>query len=190
VTTTEKMLLALIVVLAVPWLIWRLGRTDRWAPLVVVQILTGIALGPRPAWGGLSRGLPESLPPEVTLMLGGIATWGVILFVWIAGLELDLPQAWANRRDSVVTASFALFTPIAFRRRSRHWLADAHSQGWMGPRRAAWQFVAGIGMACAVTALPILILLMEKIEILANRWASASCAMPASTISRSGACWL
>jgi Kef-type K+ transport system membrane component KefB len=29
-----------------------------------------------------------------------------------------------------------------------------------------WQFVLGVGMACAVTALPILILLMEKLEIL------------------------
>jgi len=29
-----------------------------------------------------------------------------------------------------------------------------------------WQFVMGVGMACAVTALPILILLMEKLEIL------------------------
>jgi Kef-type K+ transport system membrane component KefB len=33
-------------------------------------------------------------------------------------------------------------------------------------RGAAWQFVLGIGMACAVTALPILILLMEKLAIL------------------------
>ena len=29
-----------------------------------------------------------------------------------------------------------------------------------------WQFVLGVGMACAVTALPILILLMEKLDIL------------------------
>src|SRR4029453_7135779 len=29
-----------------------------------------------------------------------------------------------------------------------------------------WQFVLGVGMACAVTALPILVLLMEKLEIL------------------------
>jgi len=29
-----------------------------------------------------------------------------------------------------------------------------------------WQFVLGVGMACAVTALPILILFMEKLEIL------------------------
>jgi hypothetical protein len=35
-----------------------------------------------------------------------------------------------------------------------------------GPQGAPWQFVLGIGMACAVTALPILILLMEKLAIL------------------------
>ena len=34
------------------------------------------------------------------------------------------------------------------------------------PRARPWQFVLGVGMACAVTALPILILLMEKLEIL------------------------
>jgi Kef-type K+ transport system membrane component KefB len=38
--------------------------------------------------------------------------------------------------------------------------------GWMGARAQSWQFVAGIGMACAVTALPILVLLMEKMGIL------------------------
>jgi len=38
--------------------------------------------------------------------------------------------------------------------------------GWIGSRAMTWQFVLGVGMACAVTALPILILLMEKLEIL------------------------
>jgi Kef-type K+ transport system membrane component KefB len=36
----------------------------------------------------------------------------------------------------------------------------------MGPRALTWQFVLGVGMACAVTALPILILLMEKLDVL------------------------
>jgi Kef-type K+ transport system membrane component KefB len=39
-------------------------------------------------------------------------------------------------------------------------------EGWLGANGRSWQFVVGIGMACAVTALPILILLMEKLEIL------------------------
>src|SRR6202795_5197241 len=38
--------------------------------------------------------------------------------------------------------------------------------GWSGPEATTWQFVLGIGMACAVTALPILILFMEKLQIL------------------------
>jgi Kef-type K+ transport system membrane component KefB len=38
--------------------------------------------------------------------------------------------------------------------------------GWMGGGAQNWQFILGVGMACAVTALPILILLMEKLEIL------------------------
>jgi len=38
--------------------------------------------------------------------------------------------------------------------------------GWIGSEAQPWQFIAGVGMACAVTALPILILLMEKMGIL------------------------
>jgi len=38
--------------------------------------------------------------------------------------------------------------------------------GWIGPNGNDWQFVLGIGMTCAVTALPILVLFMEKLSIL------------------------
>jgi Kef-type K+ transport system membrane component KefB len=41
-----------------------------------------------------------------------------------------------------------------------------HFAGWIGPQARPWQFVLGVGMSCAVTALPVLILLMEKLEIL------------------------
>lgn len=164
-TMVEKMLIALIVILAVPWLVWRLGRTERWAPLVVVQILTGIVLGP----GLLGAAFPEPyrwlFTPEVIGALGGIAIWGVMLFVWIAGIELDLHQVWQRRRDTLTTVTLATSLPM---------LAGAavgagmlwHSPGWIGSAAQNWQFVAAIGMACAVTALPILILLMEKLQIL------------------------
>lgn len=164
-TMTEKMLMALVVILAVPWLVWRLGRTERWAPLVVVQILTGIVLGP----GLLGAAFPEAyrwlFTPEVVGALGGIATWGVMLFVWIAGIELDLHQVWQRRRDTLTTVSLATSLPM---------LAGAavaavmlwHSPDWIGAAAQDWQFVAAIGMACAVTALPILILFMEKLDIL------------------------
>jgi len=161
---TEIFLIAMTIIFTVPWLIWRLGKTDYYAPLVVVQIITGILLGP----GILGHAYPEYyrfvFNPAVVQSLNGIAWWAVMLFVMIAGVELDLRKAWAHRRESGITAGLALGTPLLF-----GCLAAAvllMSDGWMGPKALTWQFVVGVGMACAVTALPILILLMEKLEIL------------------------
>ena len=43
--TTEVFLIAMPIIFTVPNLIWRLGRTDCYAPLVAVQIFTGFCLG-------------------------------------------------------------------------------------------------------------------------------------------------
>ncbi|MFY9509757.1 MAG: cation:proton antiporter [Rubrivivax sp.] len=164
ITTTELFLIAMAIIFALPYLVWRLGRTDYWAPLVVVQILTGIVLGP----GLLGRAWPEFygavFTPQVVMALNGVAWWAVMLFVWIAGIELDLRQAWKYRRESAVTAGLALGMPLLTGCAAG--LLLLQSSGWMGPAALPWQFVLGIGMSCAVTALPILILLMEKMEIL------------------------
>ena len=164
VSTTEAFLIAMAIVFALPYLIWRLGRTDYFAPLVVVQILTGILLGP----GVLGHWFPDYyafvFTPDVVKALNGIAWWAVMVFVCIAGVELDLKRAWNNRRESGITAGLALGTPLLFGA-----LAAAgmlRFPGWVGEAARPWQFVAGVGMSCAVTALPILILLMEKLAIL------------------------
>ena len=44
--SAELFLAAMVIIYAVPWLVWRLLRTDHYAPLVVVQIVGGILLGP------------------------------------------------------------------------------------------------------------------------------------------------
>ena len=162
--TTEIFLIAMTIIFTLPWLIWRLGRTDYYAPLVVVQIITGILLGP----GILGKVFPDYYQfvfnPGVVQSLNGIAWWAVMLFVMIAGVELDLKKAWAHRRESGITAGLALGMPLLF-----GCLAAALMlgfDGWMGRQAQTWQFVVGVGMACAVTALPILILLMEKLEVL------------------------
>ena len=162
--TTEVFLIAMAIIFTVPYLIWRLGRTEYFAPLVVVQIITGILLGP----GVLGRFSPDYygfvFTPAVIQSLNGIAWWAVMLFVCIAGIELDLRKAWAHRRESGITAGLALGTPLIFGCLAA--LFMLLTDGWMGPKAMTWQFVLGVGMACAVTALPILILLMEKLEIL------------------------
>ena len=53
--TTEVFLVAMLIVFTLPYLVWRLGRTDYWAPLVVVQIIAGIELDLRWPWGAPRR---------------------------------------------------------------------------------------------------------------------------------------
>jgi Kef-type K+ transport system membrane component KefB len=164
-STTELFLIAMVIILGVPYLIWRVFRTDYWAPLVVVQILTGILLGP----GVLGKIFPDYyatvFAPPVIGALNGIAWWAVMLFVMIAGIELDLREVWRQRRECGTTAALALGVPLAAGCLAALGLM-AWRGGWMGTDTQPWQFVLGIGMACAVTALPILILLMEKLDIL------------------------
>ena len=162
--TSELFLVVMLIIFSVPWLVWRLGRTEYFAPLVVVQIVTGIVLGP----GVLGAVFPEYyrfvFNGPVILSLNAVAQWAVMLFVFIAGIELDLTKAWAHRFESSVTAVLALGVPLVFG--SAVALGMLGIPGWVGTKALAWQFVLGIGMACAVTALPILILFMEKLEIL------------------------
>jgi Kef-type K+ transport system membrane component KefB len=164
VSTPEIFLIAMAIIFTVPWLLWRVGKMDYYAPLVVVQIIAGILLGP----GILGRAFPDYYAfvfnPAVVQSLNGIAWWAVMLFVMIAGIELDLKKTWAHRRESGITAGLALGTPLVFGCAAAAVLLGF--DGWMGPQAMTWQFVLGVGMACAVTALPILILFMEKLDVL------------------------
>lgn len=163
-STTEIFLIAMGIIYTVPYLIWRLLRTDYYAPLVVVQIIAGILLGP----GILGKAFPAYYAfvfrPAVIAPLNGIAWWAVMLFVCVAGIELDLKKVWQHRRESGVAAALALGVPLLFGCVAA--LGLLRLPGWIGAQAHAWQFVLGVGMACAVTALPILILLMEKLAIL------------------------
>lgn len=163
-SNTEIFLIAMLLIFSLPYLIWRLAKTDYYAPLVVVQIIAGIILGP----GVIGAAFPDYYQfvfnPQVIQSLNGLAWWAVMLFVMIAGIELDLKDAWKYRKESAITAGLALGTPLITGCLAG--LALLMADGWIGPKAASWQFVAGVGMACAVTALPILILLMEKMAIL------------------------
>ena len=163
-STTEIFLLAMLLIFVAPYLLWRLGRTDYFAPLFIVQIIMGILLGP----GVMGAVFPEYhkfvFNPDVVKTLNGIAQWGVMLFVMLAGIELDLKKVWQFRRESTTTAGLSLGVPLLFGCAAAFVLVAY--PGWMGPKAATWQFMLGTGMACAVTALPVLVLLMEKLDIL------------------------
>ena len=163
-STTEIFLLAMLLIFSLPYLVWRLGRTDYVAPLAIVQIIGGIVLGPGVAGAIFPEYHKFVFNPDVMKTLNGIAQWGVMLFVMLAGIELDLKKVWTYRRESVTTAGLSLAMPLLLGCGAA--LLLVAYPGWMGPNAQVWQFTLGTGMACAVTALPVLVLLMEKLDIL------------------------
>lgn len=164
-TNTEIFLIAMIIIFAIPFFIWRVFKTDYFAPLVVVQIIGGILLGP----GVLGEIFPQYynfvFDPKIVASLNGIAWWAVMLFVFVAGIELNLQEAWKHRKESTITAGLALGVPLLFGAFAAIILLKI-SNGWIGANGNQLQFILGIGMACAVTALPILVLFLEKLEVL------------------------
>jgi Kef-type K+ transport system membrane component KefB len=162
-TQSELYLLVLLGVFALPFLVWRgLGRPI-WLPLVVVQILAGILLGPG-VLGALAPDLHARIfTPGVTTLISGVALWAVVLFVFLAGLELDLEAAWADRAETLTVAGLALAVPLALGTAAG--AALLLTPGWIGPAASPWQAALGFGMACAVTALPILILFLKDLGI-------------------------
>jgi Kef-type K+ transport system membrane component KefB len=168
VTTTELFLAALTIVFSVPYLVWRLMRTEYWAPLVVVQIVAGVVLGPGVLGAMFPAYYDTIFRPDVIGALNGVAWWAVMLFVFVAGVELDLTAAWADRRQTGTTAALALLVPLGTGAVAGAMVLGwpgLFGPGWMGAQGQYWQALLGIGMACAVTALPILVLLMEKLGI-------------------------
>jgi Kef-type K+ transport system membrane component KefB len=164
-SAVQSFLLALIIIFAVPWLVWRFLGLERFAPLAIVQIVGGVVLGP----GVLGHIVPQFhaavFNPATITALGGIANWAVMIFVFLAGVELDLASAWNNKRDAGITAALALILPFIFGGSFMMFLL-AQNSNWIGTSGTTAQVVLGAGMACAVTALPILVLLMQELGIL------------------------
>src|SRR3984893_18313119 len=137
-STSEIFLMAMAIIFTIPFLVWRIGRTEYYAPLVVVQIITGILLGPGILGAAFLDYHAFVFNPQVVQALNGIAWWAVMMFVWIAGIELDLKQAWEHRRESMVTAGLALGMPLLFG--SAAAAAIVTYGGWVGAKGGGWQF--------------------------------------------------
>ena len=137
---------------------------------MVVRILTGIALGPGVLGAIFPAYYSAVFAPDVIAALNGIAWWAVMLFVFVAGLELNIRSAWRQRWETGVTGALALGVPLLFGAAAGCLLLSLdNGASWIGPRGRPWQVILGIGMACAVTALPILVLFLEKLGVLRSR---------------------
>jgi Kef-type K+ transport system membrane component KefB len=149
----------------VPALVWHVARLRRLVPLAVVQILTGIVLGP----SLLGRVLPETLgpliAPEALAPLSGIATLAVLLFAFVTGLHLEPGQLQGRGPAFLALGIGSTALPAFLGAAVGLPLAWAHPD-LLGPNADDGAFAAAVGIAAGVTALPVLGAILREMGLL------------------------
>ena len=149
------MLFHLLLALAAVVIVGRLLRPVFRAigqPPVIAEVVAGIALGP----SLLGRIAPAAyryiLPPEVAPLLGTVAQCGVVTYMFLVGLELNLREARAQVRSTVSTAFGSIVLPFALGSLMAFYLYPRFS-----PRDVPFAgFALFIGVAMSITAFPVL----------------------------------
>lgn len=154
-------LLALAVIIVVARAMGALFTRFR-QPAVIGEVVAGLVLGP----SLLGRVFPEVssylLPPAVAPFVGSIAQVGVVLFMFLVGLELDTNLLHKRTRASVAVSHASIVTPFV--------LGGILSLV-LYPRLATsdvpfFVFALFMGISMSVTAFPVLarILTDEKLQ--------------------------
>ena len=176
--STKVSLLAIsAVIVLLPWLLWRVGALRRSAPLAVLQIMTGVALGPS-LLGQLAPEFHAALFTRPVLgALDGVASIGVLLYVFVTGLHLDTAALRTEgRRLSALTAG-SIAVPLALGLLAGWWMLGV--PGALGPAGNQAGFVAAISICIAVTALPVLAAILTEMRLISTSLGQTALALAA-----------
>ncbi|KAG1339191.1 cation/H(+) antiporter 20 [Cocos nucifera] len=134
-------------------------------PQVIAEIVGGIILGPS-ALGRNQSYLHRIFPSWSTPILETVASIGLLFFLFLVGLELDLRSIRRSGRRAFFIAAAGISLPfvsgvgVAFVLRST--LPGADSAGY-GP------FLVFMGVALSITAFPVLARILAELKLLTTQ---------------------
>jgi Kef-type K+ transport system membrane component KefB len=156
------------VVVTVPLVLWRVLRLRGAVPLVVIQILLGIALGP----SLFGRMAPETFRllfnPATLAPLSGAASIAVLFFGFITGLHIEVDTWRGAGRAFVAMAAASVVVPVLAGCLGGWWIA-LHYPAELGGATSVFEFAAAIGICLGVTALPVLGDILREMRLLGRR---------------------
>lgn len=146
------LLLDLVLVILLAHMLGRLAER-LGQPAVIGEIAAGILAGPTIIGVELSA---KIFPDEVNPQLTALANIGVVIFMFLAGLEVDRAQLSENRRLISAVALSAFTTPFILGCAVALWPLARHHHG------NRFEFTLFIGCALAVTAFPVLARILQE----------------------------
>ncbi len=164
------------IVILIPYLLWRTLALGRWFPLGVVQIFCGVLLGPA-LFGAFAPDLFQALFGVIqqgtksvnrTDGIAALATIAVCLFGFLAGADADKELIAKSGRSIAVTGIVGMLVGWAFGIAGGA-LIYATIPAALGPSSGLFSFSLAYGLVIAVSALPILALILRELNLTQRR---------------------
>lgn len=166
-------------IVLLPFVLWWVLRLKRWFPLAVIQIFTGIALGPS-ILGVVAPDVHAALfTGKVTEGVKALATISVCLFTFLAGTEADRDVIRSAGRSVLMIGVGGLVVT---------WIAGIlvalqlgqHAPSLLGAKNDLALFAVAFGLCNAVPALPVLVAILGEMQL--NRRRIGAVALAAAAI--------
>ena len=150
----ELFLIQSVLLIGLPYLLWRIGAVKKFVPIVVMQILLGIILGP----SVFGRILPDYFgllfPPTSIPILSGLSLIAIVLFGFLTGLHFDATEIKGKGKSFILVSLLSIIMP-AILGGFVGWLISGN-QAFIGENGTKLTFILGVAIAMGVTALPVL----------------------------------
>jgi len=147
---------------------WLFGKFHQ--PRVVGEMVAGILLGPS-LLGWLAPEISATLfPPQSLGHLNSLSQVGLLIFMFLVGLELDLRQLRELGRAAVMTSQVSIIAPFILGSSFALYLYPRLSD----PSVSAAGFVLFMGAAMSVTAFPVLARILTERNMLRTRVGSVA----------------
>ena len=137
-------------------------------PLVTMQIVVGIALGPS-VFGKLAPSYFQMLgSPAALAPLAGLATVAVLIFGLISGLHLD-PAVFSGKERAFWPVAIAtIVCPMALGCLAGYWILSRYPEELL-PGVSPAVFIAAIGICVSMKALPVLAAILGEMGLFGSR---------------------
>ena len=127
-------------------------------PSVVGEILAGILLGPSILGYFFPQVAAFLFPPESLRNIELLSQFGLILFMFVIGMELDLDQVRKKLKDTILISHASTILPFFLGMLTAYFIYDKYA----GSNTPFISFALFIGITMSVTAFPVLARIIQE----------------------------